>query len=247
MRSLVVGPTLALVALTSSPASGPVPLPRGRAAEGAKLAAQPISIESRGPAPGKDEACCGYPLVRERGFGLRFYWLAHEDRFEPEDDHVAIYSRDGFFIGAYPAGFIKSLLMEGSGILSDGRVLNYSGRCRFGVGTCYEWLDETEYPFGRGAGRRALVPFKSVAVDPRLVPIGEPLYIPEFDGLVMPDGSVHDGCVRADDTGGNIKKREMDFFVVSYDNFRLLLDSLSGVIWVTPHIENPRCAYLRAD
>jgi 3D (Asp-Asp-Asp) domain-containing protein len=243
VRSLVVGPTLAFVVLSSSPASGPGPFGGVRSAEPAEL--DPVVAFTRSDRDSQDGA--GYPLVRERGFGLRFYWLAHEDRHEPEGDHVAIYSRDGFFIGAYPAAFIKSLLMEGSGVLSDGRVINYSGRCRFGVGTCYEAVDQTEYPFGRGAGRRALVPFKSVAVDPRLVPIGEPLYIPEFDGLVMPDGSVHDGCVRADDTGGNIKKREMDFFVVNYDNFRLLLEQLSGVLWITPHIEHPRCAYLRQE
>jgi 3D (Asp-Asp-Asp) domain-containing protein len=237
VRSLVVGPTLALVVLTSSPVGRLGPVLRARAAEGtAEEVAKP-------PA----QPCCGYPLVGEKGFALRFYWLAMEDRFHPDDDHLAIYSRDGFFIGAYPSAFIKSLLMEGSGVLADGRLINYSGRCRFGVGTCYEPLDEAQYPFGRGAGRRALVPFKSVAVDPRLVAIGEPLYIPEFDGLVMPDGTRHDGCVRADDTGGNIKRREMDFFVVSRDNFRRLLGSLSGVLRVTPHIENPRCAYLREE
>jgi 3D (Asp-Asp-Asp) domain-containing protein len=135
--------------------------------------------------------------------------------------------------------------MEGSGLLADGRVINYAGRCRYGVGTCFEQLDTRTHPFGRGAGKRPLVPFKSVAVDPKLIPIGEPLYLPELDGVLMPDGSIHDGCVRADDTGGGIKKRKMDFFVVSHDNFRFLLTELWGVIWITPHIETPRCEYLR--
>ena len=45
-------------------------------------------------------------------------------------------------------------------------------------------------PFGRGAKRRNLTPFKSVAVDPRLIPIGEPVYVPELDGLPLPDGSI---------------------------------------------------------
>jgi len=135
--------------------------------------------------------------------------------------------------------------MEGSGVLADGRVINYDGRCDFGVGTCFEELDPDRHPYGRGAGHRPLVPFKSVAVDPRLVPIGEPLYIPEFDGMLLPDGSFHDGCVRADDTGGGIKKRKMDFFVVNYGNFRFLLNMLWNVIWVTPYIEDPRCEYLR--
>ena len=92
---------------------------------------------------------------------------------------------------------------------------------------------------------RPLIPFKSVAVDPRLIQLGEPLYIPEFDGMVLPDGSIHDGCVRADDTGGGIKGRKMDFFVVTYGNFRALLDELLGVTWITPHVEAPRCQYLR--
>jgi hypothetical protein len=237
VRSLVVGPTLALFALTSSPSSGPGP----SATFG--LAAEPAAE----PAEGADPRGDGYPLVRERGFALRFYWLASEGGFDPNDDHVPIYNRHGFPIGLYSTSFLKSLLMEGSGLVASGRVINYSGRCRFGVGVCYEWLDEDEYPYGRGAGRRALIPFKSVAVDPRVVRIGEPLYIPEFDGLVMPDGTVHDGCVRADDTGGNIKRRKMDFFVVTYENFRTLLAELKGVIWITPHIEHPRCDYLRQD
>jgi hypothetical protein len=63
--------------------------------------------------------------------------------------------------------------------------------------------------------------------------------------MVLPDGSIHDGCVRADDTGGGIKQRKMDFYVVAYSNFRFLLQELWGVNWVTPHIQAPRCEYLR--
>ena len=246
MRSLAAVTTL--VSITLAPASSDrssraeAPPPR----DTSKLAKEQIRIDERAPARGKDKDCCGYPLVEERGFALRFYWLAMEDRFDPLDRSVPLYDQDGFFIGVHGERFVEALLMEGSGLLADGRVINYDGRCKYGVGTCYEPLDDREYPYGRGAGRRPLVPFKSVAVDPRLVPIGEPLYIPEFDGLLMPDGHVHDGCVRADDTGGNIKKRKMDFFVVSYDNFRQLLDALFGVIWITPHINHPRCEYLRA-
>ena len=92
---------------------------------------------------------------------------------------------------------------------------------------------------------RPLIPFKSVAVDTRVIQIGEPLYIPEFDGMRLPDGSIHDGCVRATDTGGGIKGRKMDFFVVTYGNFRFLLEELLGVSWITPHIMSPRCEYMR--
>ena len=206
----------------------------------------------RAPLAGKNKLCCGYPLVPELTWALRFYWLAREEDFDEPDeieyqraDAVDIYNRRGFYVGAFSAKFIWHLRMEGSGLLADGRVVNYSGACKYGTGTCFEQLDAREFPFGRGARRRTLIPFKSVAVDPRVVPLGEPLYIPEFDGLRLPDGSVHDGCVRADDTGGGIKQRKLDFFVVSYANFRFMLSELWQVNWVTPQIRAPRCDYLR--
>lgn len=214
-------------------------------ADRSKLGEESAGLASRGPAPGKDKRCCGYPLSEELGFALRFYWLAMERHFSHEYDEVDLYTREGFFLGAYPGSFVRSLRMEGSGLLADGRVINYAGRCRYGVGTCFEQLDPETHPYGRGAGRRPLIPFRSVAVDPALIPIGEPLYVPEFDGLLLPDGTIHDGCVRADDTGSAIKKRKVDFFVVSHANFRFLLAELWGVIWITPHIETPRCEYLR--
>jgi len=200
----------------------------------------------------RDPMCCGYPLAEELGFALRFYWLALEvDHDDPEEidfadpDAVDLYTKHGFYLGSFPEKFAWSLRMEGSGLLADGRVLNTSGKCTYGYGTCFEQLDVRVHPYGRGAGPRPLIPFRSVAVDPSIIPIGEPLYIPEFDGMRLPDGTLHDGCVRADDTGGGIKKRKMDFFVASYGNFLILLTELWGITFIAPHVETPRCRYLR--
>jgi 3D (Asp-Asp-Asp) domain-containing protein len=189
-------------------------------------------------------------MAEDQGFALRFYWLTREEDFDDprkfgDPDATELYTPQGFFLTAVAEKFAWNLRLEGSGLMTDGRVINYTGRCPFGYGTCFEQMDVRDYPFGRGAGNRPLIPFKSVAVDPRVVPIGEPIYIKEFDGMILPDGSIHDGCVRADDTGGGIKKRKMDFFVVTYGNFRFLLDELWGVTWMTPHLEAPRCEYLR--
>jgi 3D (Asp-Asp-Asp) domain-containing protein len=226
--------------------------PGAARADDSKLAKDDVAIEPRAAIRGKDKLCCGYPLVEELGWALRFYWLAMEADFDERDEvggksleAINLYTRDGLYLGTYPDEYAWHLRMEGSGHTVDGRVINYSGKCNYGYGTCFEVLDPKSHPYGRGAGRRALVPFKSVAVDPKFIPIGEPLYIPEFDGVMLPDGSFHDGCVRADDTGGGIKKKKMDFFVVSYANFRFLLAELWGVIWITPHVEEPRCDYLR--
>ena len=226
--------------------------PRGASADPSKLGKEGVPLERKARVEGRNADCCGYPLSEEMGFALRFYWLALEDDFDdPEEigfadpDAAQIYTSDGLFMGAIPDKFAWSLRMEGSGLMQDGRIINTKSKCPYGYGTCFEQLDVTKYPFGKGAAHRPLVPFKSVAVDPSVVAIGEPIYIPEFDGMRLPDGSVHDGCVRADDTGGGIKKRKMDFFVVTYGNFRFLLDELWGITQMTPHIEAPRCEYLR--
>jgi 3D (Asp-Asp-Asp) domain-containing protein len=230
-------------------------------ADDSKLGKEDVPLQPKATLRGKNKLCCGYPLVDELGWALRFYWLSLEEDYDdpqsaavprsgrvkavPTNTWVELYTPEGYYFGHVPERFAWSLRLEGSGLMKDGRIINYTGKCPYGYGTCFEQLDVDEHPFGRGAGLRPLIPFKSVAVDPRLVPIGEPIYIPEFDGLVLPDGSIHDGCVRADDTGGGIKRRKMDFFVVTYGNFRFLLDELENVTWITPQIEAPRCEYMR--
>jgi 3D domain len=234
--------------------------PAAAHADTSKLAKEGVAIQPRAVLRGKDKTCCGYPLVQELGWNLTFYWLAfQEDFLEPvgsvpagspkspvgQRTWVELYTRDGHFMARVPERFAWSLRMEGSGVMQDGRIFNYSGPCNYGYGTCFQQIDVAVAPFGRGAGQRPLIPFKSVAVDPRVIALGEPLYLPELDGIPLPDGSIHDGCVRADDVGGAIKKHKMDFFVVTFANYRFLIDQLLGVGWVTPHIEAPRCEYLR--
>jgi len=229
-------------------------------ADTSKLGKEHLPVQPKAVVRGKNKLCCGYPMVDDQQWALRFYWLTRETDYDdappdsvprrgacalPANRWVELYTNDGYFFGRVPERYACSLKLEGSGLMRDDRVVNYTGACKFGYGTCFEQLDVIDFPFGRGAGLRPLIPFKSVAVDPRVVPLGEPLYIPEFDGMVLPDGSIHDGCVRADDTGGGIKGRKLDFFVVTYGNFRMLLDGLLGVTWITPEVEAPRCDYLR--
>jgi hypothetical protein len=237
-----------------------VALTAAAGADTSKLEKEDVAIQPRAALRGKDKTCCGYPLSKDLGFQLTFYTLAFEaEHLDPiglvpvgtrrspvsQKTWTELYTRDGYFIARVRERFAWSLRMEGSGVMLDGRLLNYAGPCNYGYGTCFQEVDTKEFPFGRGAGMRPLIPFKSVAVDPRVIRLGETLYFPELDGIRLPDGSIHDGCVRADDTGGGIKRRKMDFFVVTYGNFRFLLDELANVTWITPHIEAPRCEYMR--
>jgi 3D (Asp-Asp-Asp) domain-containing protein len=201
---------------------------------------------------GKVKDCCGYPLGQPGTYKMTFYWLAYESEYASEPADVEIYTKDGFLIGRFPRVFVFELKLEGTGVLRDGRVLNYDRPCPFGIGTCFKELDRRDHPVGKGAQQRALVPYRSVAIDPRFVPLGTPLYVPELRGMpiLTQDPSQpeerHDGCVRADDTGGGIKRRELDLFVSSYAQYRATEAWLLGSQRITPMVEEPRCEYLRA-
>lgn len=118
--------------------------------------------------------------------------------------------------------FHDNLSLEGTGRLLGGSLLNFKERCvcaKPGFNQsriCYQVLDEDRFPWGQGAplpgGAYALRPFRSVAVDPRQIPLGSILYLPEVRGTRGPDGRVLEGCVKAVDTGLLIRGRHLDFF-----------------------------------
>ena len=57
-----------------------------------------------------------------------------------------------------------------------------------------------------------VVPMRTVAIDPRIIPKGSVVYIPETVGLPVPGGGVHDGMWYASDTGGAIRGAMIDLF-----------------------------------
>jgi 3D (Asp-Asp-Asp) domain-containing protein len=156
-------------------------------------------------------------------FQLTYYWLASETR--PDGEQIELQTKQCKTIARVSEAFAKNIRMEGSGVLGDGRVITLAGGCECGA-PCYRLADRS-HRFGTGASARPLSPFRSVAVDPRLVRLGSMLYIPELDGMVMPGpapwgGFVHDGCVMADDRGGGIKGRQLDLFTVKRAHYTSL-------------------------
>jgi 3D (Asp-Asp-Asp) domain-containing protein len=63
------------------------------------------------------------------------------------------------------------------------------------------------------------VPFRTIAVDPTVIPHGSVLYIPGLRGssVTLPDGTVrnHDGYVFAGDVGEAVKGNQVDFFIAT--------------------------------
>ena len=72
-------------------------------------------------------------------------------------------------------------------------------------------------PYGEGANGNQLVPYRTIAVDRSLIPIGSVVYIPAARGVTvtLPSGdrAVHDGYFYAGDVGSAIKGNHIDVFL----------------------------------
>jgi 3D (Asp-Asp-Asp) domain-containing protein len=69
-------------------------------------------------------------------------------------------------------------------------------------------------PFGDGVPGYKLVPWRTVAVNPKTLAYGTLLFIPEAVGQKLPDGTIHDGYFFVADTGSpkKIYGNHIDFF-----------------------------------
>jgi 3D (Asp-Asp-Asp) domain-containing protein len=154
----------------------------------------------------------------------------------PEQDQVSLYEAGSCSpIAQVSHEFASQLAIQGTGKLHDGRVLNIWGRCKCGTGNspCFK---VTENQWGTAGSNHPLQPFRTVAVDPKVVKLGSLLYVPLLEGRTMPGrppwgGYVHDGCVVADDTGGHIDGHRLDLFVGRKAYFLGLSGSGSSHAW----------------
>jgi 3D (Asp-Asp-Asp) domain-containing protein len=72
------------------------------------------------------------------------------------------------------------------------------------------------HPLGCDVRPQPLLAWRTIATDPKVIPRGTVLYVPDLRGRPFWMGGehyVHDGYLVADDRGGAIKGRHIDFFV----------------------------------
>jgi 3D (Asp-Asp-Asp) domain-containing protein len=139
---------------------------------------------------------------------VTYYWLIDEAapryrgkaRAELEDVR-------GHVIATTSVRFRRDLIREGSGHLRDGRTVAYDRRLH---GTNRFRIVQAEYGVGRLGC--ALVPYRTVAVDPRFVKLGTTISIPQLKGAHLPDGTIHDGIFVANDRG-HFRGAHIDLFV----------------------------------
>jgi 3D (Asp-Asp-Asp) domain-containing protein len=181
-----------------------------------------------------------------------YYYLADESESEGPRD-VPVYGPDCQEIDRVRAGFYDDLCVEGSGVTVDGRTLAYASTCTDSCPeapacgdashrVCFNQVDSGEFRWGRGARQTTLVPGRSVAVDPALVHLGTVLYLEELDGVVLPgETEPHDGCVRADDTGGAIRGSHFDFFAGTRERWQVWEGVRPTRSVYTVWVDHPRC------
>ncbi len=123
-------------------------------------------------------------------------------------------------IAEVPKAFHDKLCVQGSGRLASARTVSFAKRdcacasvCpRSGQKICYEALSPTQFPFGRGALGKPITPFRTIAVDDKVIPLGTAVFIPAYVSQPMPDGTLHDGCFRAEDRGLKVVGHSVDVF-----------------------------------
>jgi Membrane-bound lytic murein transglycosylase len=138
---------------------------------------------------------------------VTFYWLIDESSSRYRGKPTAsLQDVNGKLIAMTTKRFRRDLIMEGSGQLRDGRTVVYerkrAGKNRFRV---------TSSKYGNSILGCPLIPYRTIAVDPRFIKLGSTVYIPQLKGAHLPDGTIHDGVFQADDRG-HIHGPHSDFF-----------------------------------
>lgn len=179
-----------------------------------------VSANAERPIPRAVRVPDGFSLIGN--LGPTFYWVSME-RETGEAKNTPVIGTRGEELARVSYSYYRDLVLEGTGRLLDGRTLNYAGAVTLpGGSTQYRFREcGPEAPYGYGAGGRSLVPFRSVAVDPKVIRLDSEVFIPAAVGVKLPDGSIHDGRFRAVDVGGAIQGQRIDIFTSYGDQSRV--------------------------
>lgn len=156
-------------------------------------------------------------------------------------------------IAKVPRAFYDAVCVQGGGSLRGGGTVSFAKRdcacaevCpRTGQRICFEALDATSFPWGRGASGRPIAPLRSIAADTAVLPMGTILYIPELEGAPRaPDGEPADGCFVVEDRGLKVRGEHVDIFAGSPSQTAALNARVPSNKGVTIVVDSPRCAHL---
>lgn len=182
-------------------------------------------------------------------FKNTYYDFPSESDFEGEQ--VSLMNATCKPIVSVPRAFYESVCVQGSGTLKSGGTVSFAKRdcscaavCpRTNQQICFDLLDKQQFPWGRGATGKGITPLLTVAVDSSVIPLGTPLYIPEYDGVARdPSGTTkHDGCFVAEDRGLAVKGEHVDIFTGHREITQLWNRLVPSNRGVTVVVDSPKC------
>ncbi|MBX3232790.1 MAG: hypothetical protein KIT84_43715 [Labilithrix sp.] len=151
-------------------------------------------------------------------------------------------------IAQVPRTFYEAACVQGSGALAAGGTVSFAKRdcacaevCpRTSQKICFDALDRSQFPWGRGAAGTPITPLRSVAADTHVLPMGTVLYIPELDGV---EGS--DGCFVVEDRGSRVQGEHVDIFTGEPARTRTLNSLVPSNQGITVVVDAPACGRLR--
>jgi hypothetical protein len=76
-----------------------------------------------------------------------------------------------------------------------------------------------------GSNGDAFAPYTTVAAND--IRLGTTIYVPNFDGVILPSGESHNGCLKVQDEGYGFGGKHIDWFVVSESNYEILDNKLN--------------------
>lgn len=213
---------------------------------------RPPRVVAKAPEPRRAMSVAEARAKGARVFRNTYYYFPRESDFT--GGPVPIRDSACGTIARVPERFYRALCVQGSGQLSDGRTVSYArnqcdcARACFSTGQqiCFSALHPQRFPWGRGAMGIAITPMRTLAVDSGHIPLGEPVYIPEFVGVPMePPVGVHDGCFIAQDRGSAVRGEHLDVFTGDARAMARLNQRVPSNQGVTVVVGYAPCEYLR--
>jgi 3D (Asp-Asp-Asp) domain-containing protein len=119
---------------------------------------------------------------------------------------------------------MQKFQMEGTGLLKSGELVNIGLNDKV-----FAVVDQKKHPYGIGSDDNSIYPFTSVASND--LKLGTKLYVKAIDGLLMPTGQTHNGCLRVDDSGDSFSGCQLDFFVLGKYKLKITFLAIQQLIF----------------
>lgn len=139
-------------------------------------------------------------------FKVTYYWVVEEKDY-PRSHTVPLYTQDGSLLGRFSPSFVKEFKTESAARLRNGTCISYLKK-QNRVQLVNKFL---------GHGGYTLTELKSIAVDPKVIPLGSKVYIPQAENVVI-EGKQLNGIFYAHDIGSAVDGKHIDIFIGKKSN-----------------------------